>query len=253
MTMPQRELYREIFRAEDCGCDVVVTESEHFRVLTLDSIFEQSILAVNDPLRLVHEHTRIMLLVMAFASPERVLMLGLGGGSVLRTLHHHFQTLDFDVVELRARVIEAATTYFQVPVDSRVSFHQRDAREYLKSVRAETVDIVFSDLYHAFDMDDYQGNVLFLRDCFKALSRTGWLVINFHDFPDTGDPFVQVMTALFPDCFVCDSRNANFILFCSKARLNATIKMFRPQVKALEARLQQPLMAMFARCFRIPS
>lgn len=253
MTMPQREIYHEIFRAEDCGCDVVVTESESFRVLTLDSIFEQSVLALNDPLQLVHEHTRIMMLVMAFASPQKVLMLGLGGGSLLRTLHHHFQTTSFDVVELRARVIEAATTFFQVPVDSRVCVHQRDAREYLKTAPAETADIVFADLYHAFDMDDYQGNVLFLRDCFKALSRTGWLVINFHDFPDTRDPFVQVMASLFPDCFVCDSRNANFILFCSKSRLNATIKRFRPQVKALEASVQQPLMTLFARCFRIPS
>lgn len=253
MPMPQREVYREIYRYEDSGCDVVVSESESFRVLTLDSIFEQSVLALNDPLRLVHEHTRIMMLVMAFTSPDRVLMLGLGGGSLLRTLHHHFQTTTFDVVELRARVIEAAATYFHIPVDSRVRFHQQDARVYLQAVPTETADIVFADLYHAFNMDDYQGNVLFLRDCFNALSCTGWLVINFHDFPDTCDPFVQVMVALFPDSFVCDSRNANFILICSKSRLNATIKTFRPQVKALEAKVQQPLMALFARCFRIPS
>lgn len=253
MPITRREIYIEIFRAEEAGCDVVVSESINFRILTLDSIFEQSAFALADPLRLVHEHTRIMMLVMAFASPRKVLMLGLGGGSVLRTLHHHFPSLEFDVVELRARVIEAATAFFQVPDDSRVRYHHRDAQDYLQAAPPESVDLVFADLYHAYDMETYQGNVLFLRDCFQVLTRHGWLVINFHDFPDTSTPFFRIMVALFPDCFVCDSRKANFILFCCKSRLNTSIRTFRPEVKALEALLQQPLTPLFSRFFRIPS
>lgn len=249
----QDKSYSEIFRAEELGSDVVVLENNDFRVLTFDSIYEQSVLSLQEPYRLVHEHTVIMMMVMAFFRPRHVIMLGLGGGSLLRPLHRYFPELIIEAVELRASVIEAAQCFFQIPDDERVSITQQNAQDFMEAALPDSTDLIFADLYHAYEMDKYQSNVLFLRDCYTALRESGWLVVNFHDFPDSDEPVIKVMMALFPDCFVCESRSANYILFCCKTRLSGSIKSLRPQVEALERILQQPLLTHFRRLLKIRS
>lgn len=246
-----REDYSEIYRAEEFGDDVVVLENDAFRILTFDSIYEQSILSLREPYRLVHEHTLMMAMAMAFCQPQHAVLLGLGGGSLLRTLHHHFHDVVFSAVEVRASVIEAARSFFQVPDDERVTIVQQNAQDFLSTAFPESVDLLFADLYHAYQMDRYQSNVLFLRDCYAAMRENAWLVVNFHDFPDSDDPLIKVMLALFPDCYVCESKSSNYILFCCKTRLSASIKSYRSRVESLERIYRQPLLIHFNRLLRI--
>src|SRR5690554_5818012 len=100
--------------------NILVVDYPTYRVLSFDSIYEQSGFYLEKPYALVHEYTRIMMLVLGFCEPRHITLLGLGGGSLLRSLHHYLSHCNFTVIELRKKVYEIAKEYFDIPDDKRV-------------------------------------------------------------------------------------------------------------------------------------
>jgi len=100
--------------------DIMVLEKKDYRILAFDPIYEQSCINIKLPHIPVHEYTRIMLFALAFVRPEKITLLGLGGGCLLNTLNFLLPKCSFYAIELRETVINVAKEYFALPIGTHV-------------------------------------------------------------------------------------------------------------------------------------
>lgn len=216
-TAPAQVASRLIHHSSDDYGNILVLEYPQYRVLSFDSTYEQSGYCVERPFALVHEYTRIMMLALGFIAPQHITLLGLGGGSLLRSLHFYLKHCDFHVVELRQKVFAVAKNYFAIPTGKRVTFSIDDAIAQLRLGKKNTTDIIFSDIYDAADMSSIQLQKDFLLESERILSRRGWLVINFHKLPDKHSVFFAGLQELFPSILICPGEYDSHVLFAGKA------------------------------------
>lgn len=196
--------------------DIIVADSGDYRILRFEGINEQSKMLKSDVNWPVHNYIKAMLMAVAFTSPHNVLILGLGGGSLVRTLHAIDSTLTLDVVELRASVLSVARECFSLPLSEKISYYIDDAEHYLCQKNTPDYDIIFSDLYSAFTMDPLQGTESFLIACLKRMGDNSWLVLNYHEIPRAGSPLYDALSRLFDEVLYCRVPSGNVVIFAAK-------------------------------------
>jgi spermidine synthase len=217
---------------------ILVKDYRGYRALTFDSDYAQSGYSLTKPYAVFHEYIRIMLLVLGFATPKHATLLGLGGGSLLRSLHHHLHACQFQVVELRAKVLDVAQCYFELPNDARVKYAIADANYFLNLAPSASSDVIFSDLFDAYFMSPLQVKPVFIEHCHRVLKPTGWLVINFHHLPLVRSVFFKTLNEYFPRVLVFSGVLDNHIVFaCNSMALDLTGALARIE--------QTPFMPLF--------
>ncbi|HBT12975.1 MAG TPA: hypothetical protein DEA88_07310, partial [Erwinia persicina] len=102
--------------------EVIVIDNKTFRIMSFDRIFEQSKMQKNHSALPVHFYIRAMLMAVALTPAKRVLLLGLGGGSLVRALFARNPDIVIDVVELRHAVLAVAQDYFHLPVSEHIHY-----------------------------------------------------------------------------------------------------------------------------------
>lgn len=215
---PRRKIPGEIIHSSnDEFGNILVIEYPRYRALSFDSVYEQSAYDILRPYALVHEYTRIMMLVVGLTNPQHVTLLGLGGGSLLRSLHHCLSQCRFHVVELRPRVHEIAKRYFDIPDDERVRVSIGDASDALEGMSNAGTDVIFADVYDAHRMHSLQQQQRFVDECWRSLTPDGWLVINYHRLPDLDSAFFAQLNQRFGKLMVCSGKISNHILFAGKS------------------------------------
>src|SRR5579863_2217001 len=115
------------------------------RFLHFDLETVQSVMHKDDPDALCLAYTRRMMSGLLFVpGPRRILLLGLGGGSLAKFCHRHLPRSAITVVEIDPAVI-ALRREFRVPADGRrfrVVF--QDAIGYV-ATRTACADAIFVD------------------------------------------------------------------------------------------------------------
>jgi spermidine synthase len=142
----------------------------------------QSAIALADPGRLELSYVRAMLSALIFMpEPRKVLLLGLGGGTLASFLLAHFTECTVDAVERRKGVMEIAHVFFSLPRDRRLRIHIAEASEFV-SAQSRTLrgafDLVLVDAYDHQGMDGSINVEEFFRDCDRLLTDQGALSIN---------------------------------------------------------------------------
>ena len=143
---------------------------------TTGRLTEQSGMDLLHPERLIFHYERLMLVAMALAArPATALLLGLGGGAMLRHLQAYFPDCALTVVERDRAVIELARRFFHI--DRAVV--EADAQEVVADARG-AYDVIFADLYDGRGMASFEPG--FWRDCAAALTPGGCLAVNWAAF-----------------------------------------------------------------------
>jgi spermidine synthase len=101
--------------ADEYGPIEVVELQQKMRSLHFGNKTRQATMFLYNPALLVHKYTQAMMTPLCWQRPERVLMLGLGGGSIAKYLLHFSDHIRIDAVELRPAVISVAREYFALP------------------------------------------------------------------------------------------------------------------------------------------
>lgn len=222
---------KHVHRCKDQWGDILVMDKGNDRILTFDTLYEQSRVNKKHPDLLMHLYTRAMLLGLAFVEPRHVTMLGLGSGCLLQVFHEMFREATLSVVECRELVVEVAKEYFWLPQSPNIEITVTDAQFYLKKSATASTDIIFSDLYNADDMSPIQLQKSFLRECHRALTDDGWLVANFHHLPDTTSEFFVTLEKLFEEILIFNIPDENYIIYAGKQRLITDLETYMPRTK----------------------
>jgi spermidine synthase len=122
----EHSLYRQVLVYDD--------GSERCLCFTrLCAIGRQSCVDRQRPDYLVFDYTRMMLGALLLApAPRRVLVIGLGGGTLPGALERLLPQADIDVVEIDPAVRRVAEQYFSFHADARVRVYEEDGRAYVR-------------------------------------------------------------------------------------------------------------------------
>lgn len=207
---------------------IFVVDKRNYRIMRFDSIFEQSKMNKNHPEVPVHNYIKAMLMSAAFEKPQSALILGLGGGSLVRGLHAFHREASIDIVELRKKVIDIAKSYFFMPEGNNISYFVEDAGAFIEKNNIKYTHI-FSDLYSAEDMVSLQKMEHFIKNCASSLLPEGWLVLNYHISPLTSPSLLKMFHDYFGTLLSCITHSGNVVIFASQGAKNSDTDYFRHQ------------------------
>ena len=110
--------------------------------------YVDSMTNLKDPDDLPLDYSRKITASLAYPQePKRLLMIGLGAGSISTYLGRHMPDLTIDAVEVDPGVIEAAKTYFGIRETAKVRFIANDGRVYLTQNK-DRYDVILVDACH---------------------------------------------------------------------------------------------------------
>ena len=223
---------------DEHGRILVIDDGDH-RFLNFDSPFEQSCMSVHQPHRLVHPYTQLMVLVLSYIEPKHITLFGLGGGSLLRTLHHVLPSCVFSAVELRQKVVDIAEDFFFLPGGHRIKITVNDALKEIPGIESNTSDIIFSDMYDAYQIIPAQTQKDFFVNCSRLLTSEGWLVVNFYRPPKNRLEFFEQLGQIFPTV-IWSAGEENSILLASNNKPEQLQQNIN-RIEAIETVLHQRL------------
>jgi spermidine synthase len=167
-------------RDEDGALEVV--DAYGIRALHFGSWPKQSALSLANPERLELPYIRAMLSPLLFIdNPQRVLVIGLGGGSLTRFLLEQFPSCEIDAIERRAGVVEIAHTYFGLPRSERLRVQVADGCEHVELLSQQTsqiYDLLLVDAYDHQGMDFSINTPEFFEACSRLLQPLGVVALN---------------------------------------------------------------------------
>ncbi|EAT12627.1 hypothetical protein RED65_07018 [Oceanobacter sp. RED65] len=156
----------------------------HYEVRTAGSsirLYSNSVLHTQyNPNQVISGAIWDLLVLPAFfkaSSPRKVLLLGLGGGALVKMIQYFFPKAQIDCVELDPQHIYIAKRFFKI---SGVTIHQGDAYEFLKKNRKK-FDWVIDDVFGHLDGNPLRQTSLNDTLYTRALTYDGLLSINIID------------------------------------------------------------------------
>ncbi len=185
---------------------ITVTDEGGIRYLKLDNYW-QSGLDLASPRRTVFPYADYMHLPVLLApDARRVLMVGLGGGTVPVRYHQDYPAMTIDVVELDPAVIQVARRYFAVPADRRLRLVAQDGRLFIAR-SPERYDIILLDAYLIDTIPFHLATREFFASARARLAPGGVLasnVIGALDGPRSGlfRAVYRTLRAVFPTVYV---------------------------------------------------
>lgn len=184
-----------IHRCKDLGLDRNVFEKDNLRWLSFGDDAVQSIIDLEEPGTLISPVCRAMLAVLLFTpEPQRVLLLGTGGGALARYFHHRRPAVEGDAVEMSSAVVEIAGKYFEYPGEDRGwRMVVGDAREYVYQCR-EHYDLIFLDIGDEGASPSWIFDPEFLEQCRRCLRDDGALVTNI--IQETAEQFAAALWSI---------------------------------------------------------
>ena len=216
----ERSLYRNIL-VEDKGdlrCLKFNVKSNKTR---------QSCFLKSQPQQLVFNYTKQLLTgLLVNPEPKRILIIGLGGGTMSNTLHQLLPDSYIDNVEIDESVIKVARQYFGFLENDHIKTHSQDGRVFVKRalLKKQTYDWIILD---AFNGDYIPGHLMtkeFLEEIKKSLSNKGILTANTFSSSKLYGYESATYKAVFGDFYqVSNQDNNNRIILAHKNGLETNL------------------------------
>ncbi len=178
----------------------------------------QSEMRLDAPYELVSEYTRKMMgFLLLRPRPERVLIVGLGGGSLVKYCHHHLPATRVTVAEISADVIGLRSQFFVPPDDARLSVVHSDGAAYVAQMagRGERSDAILVDAYDRKGIAAPVVERRFLENAKRVLGARGVFVMNLVVEPSDAARHIATIRRIFGDpvLVIGMSRGGNLVIF----------------------------------------
>ena len=179
--------------------------------------YTESVTNLNDPDDLPVRYTQMMTVAVLYP-PEvkRVLMIGLGGGSISTYLGRHMPDVAIDTVEIDPGVIAAAKKYFGMRESDKVRFLEGDGRVFLNRHK-ETYDLILVDAFHGGYVPFHLLTKEFYALVKQRLTATGAAAFNIHDGTKLYASTLLTLASVFPSVHLYPSGEGEVIAIVTAA------------------------------------
>lgn len=213
---------------------IVDSGPRRFLHFGLDTV--QSAMRLDDPDRLSLRYTRKMMAFLLFSSaPERILLLGLGGGSLAKFCYQRLPCTALTAVEVNPDVI-ALREEFRIPRDdARFRVICADALTYVARLN-QSKDVILADACDRAGIAPEINTIEFYQHAHRCLSPEGVFVINMCSDIDRCLAHLAKLRAVFGSEFMTLQvrPNGNVIVFAFKELLRAAIDWERLESTAVD-------------------
>jgi len=167
------------------------------RSLSLSTSLVQSCMRLDAPDDLVLDYTRTMMgALLLHPEPRHILMVGLGGGSMVKYLYRHVPEAHLTVVEISQEVIDLRQDFLIPHDDERLSTVCDDGARFMAHP-PRRYDLILVDGFTGDGIAEALCSARFYRHCRQALSTTGLLVANVQADTEPTRQIVQRLTKVF--------------------------------------------------------
>lgn len=164
----------------------------------------QSVVKPGDPDYLALQYTRTAFVGLALAGePRRMLVIGVGGGTLPMFLRRHYPGATIDAVDIDPQVIDVAKKFLAFREDATLRAHAADGRAFIEAVR-EPYDVIFLDAFSSSELPAHLTTREFLLAVRRALTPTGVVVGNIWDRYANRlfDSMIRTYQDVFDDLYV---------------------------------------------------
>jgi len=182
-----------------------VTEKFGVRSLHIGSDTIQSSMRLARPNDLELAYTRSMMGFLLFQpEPRRVLIVGLGGGSLAKFIYHRLPEAVSEVLEINPDVVSIARRYFEVPPsdDARFTIRVCDAADFIAR-DGPGYDVILVDGYDGDSLVKELSSRVFFLACRRRLNERGALSINLWGSDSKFNEYVERIESAFPAGTLC--------------------------------------------------
>ena len=209
----ERSLYRNIL-VEDKG-DLRCLK---FNVKSTKT--QQSCLLKSQPEQLVFNYTKLLMTsLLIVPDPKRILIIGLGGGTMSNTLAKLYPKSQIDNVEIDQAVIKVARDYFGFFENNNIKTYNQDGRIYIKRalLKKQQYDWIILDAFNGDYIPEHLMTKEFLQETKNLLSENGVISANTFSLSELYAHESATYKAVFGDFYqVSNQANANRIIIVSK-------------------------------------
>ena len=187
----------------------------YFNVRLMQS--EMSLKAPND---LAIRYTQKMMAFLLFQPhPKHIVLIGLGGGSLIKFCYQRMPGTQLTAVELDPAVIAFRDTFLMPPDDERLQVLEADGAEFLENTE-KGIDALLVDAFDKTGFAPSLANREFFDNAYAKLSGNGVLVINLAGEKETYAGLIGEAMHVFDDQVIVISvpDDGNHILYAFKER-----------------------------------
>ena len=179
--------------------------------------FLQSRVDIGRQKQLALVYSNMMMASLLFCpNPRRLLMVGLGGGSVTNFLSRWFPDLKIDVVEIDEKVIEISKKYFFLKESNRYRIFQEDGRVFIKNRKGqEQYDWIVLDAFKSGSIPYHLKTHEFYKEIRSVLKPNGVVGSNLYGKGNSLKPRdTKTFLSVFPNiyCFEDTERVATVLI-----------------------------------------
>jgi spermidine synthase len=218
------------------------------RCLHFDLDAVQSAMDLDDPDRLSLLYTRKMMAFLLFNyAPRRILLLGLGGGSIAKFLYRHLPSAAITAVEVNPDVI-ALRDEFRIPADDeRFRVVCAESTNYCAEV-APRKDVILADACDRTGIAPQLDNIEFFENARRRLSPGGIFVMNLCGDRSSSAAHLAKLSAVFGQFVTLPvSGDGNIIVFAIN---KSSFDIAWPQLEARAIELKRQYDLEFPRFVR---
>lgn len=229
----ERSLYRNI----------LVEDNDDLRCLKFNvksNKTQQSCYLKSQPQQLVFNYTKLLMAsLLVNPEPQRILIIGLGGGTMSNTLAALYPESEIDNVEIDPAVIKVAREYFEFFENGKVKTYAQDGRIFIKRalMKKHTYDWIILDAFNGDYIPEHLMTKEFLTEAKDLLTDNGILSANTFSLSKLYAHESATYKSVFGHFYqVANKNNSNRIVLASKNGLSDT-PIFESIVDKLDEKL----------------
>lgn len=131
---------------------------------------------------------------------KNILVLGVGGGTVIKLLHDQFPYARITAVDIDPVIIDIAKKYFLTGDKSYIHFAVFDAEKYIQQSTSK-FDCIIIDICVGNAIPGFVKSTAFISRCKQHLASQGALCINYfrdREYKEKSNEVYQTLRSVFP-------------------------------------------------------
>ncbi|MDD2776311.1 MAG: fused MFS/spermidine synthase [Gallionella sp.] len=230
----------ELYTAKSLYRNIVVYEEDQLRCIKFGRyvLARQSCIRLSNRDELVFDYTKMMMSALYFnPSPKRILIIGLGGGTLPSTMQKLFPSSQVDAVEIDPVVIDVAKRFFYFTPTKQMRVFEADGRVFVKRAlkQKEKYDLVMLDAFDHEYIPEHMLTKEFLQEVRGLLTEKGVLAANTFSSSRLYNYESATYYSVFGDFYAIQKGNRVIVLRMGGLPSTAELKQ---NAELLESRLR---------------